>query len=87
MSAAEGTKTKVNLQMKKVSRNKNTDENYKSINLSIQFQAELEEDLSFQILRDSETVHKYVASRGQREREEDIYEVLPPSVVIMSKTK
>ena len=84
MSAAEETKTKVNLQMKKVSR-KTTDE--KSINLSIQFQAELEEDLSFQILRDSETVHKYVASRGQREREEDIYEVLPPSVVIMSKTK
>ena len=48
--------------------------------------AEMEEDLSFQILRETATVHKYVASRGQREREEDIYEVLP-STVIMVKSK
>ena len=41
-----------------------------------------EEDLSFQILRETETIHKYVASRGQREREQEIYEVLPSVLVI-----
>ena len=74
-----------------------------------------EEDLSFQLLQDANTVHKYilsvlfdryffhfpihiylfytilifrryfyryVASRGQREKEEDIYEVFPPTITV-----
>ena len=82
-----------------------------------------EEDLSFQLLQDADTVHKYanlminylnmvlliqfktnqldkyihnekhflptcryVASRGQREKEEDIYEVFPPTITVRHRS-
>jgi hypothetical protein len=36
-----------------------------------------EEAISLAYIQNSKVVHKYIASRGQREKETDIYEVLP----------
>ena len=43
-----------------------------------------EEDLSFQLLQESKALHKYVASRGQREREQEIYEVWPTTIKVQN---
>lgn len=45
----------------------------------------LEEAISLAYIDESRTVHKYIASRGQREREEDIYEYRPPCLHITKK--
>ena len=42
-----------------------------------------EERLSLAVIRATAVQHQYVASRGQRERETEIYEVVPPSLLVM----
>jgi len=39
---------------------------------------EEEDNISFIFIEQSRITHRYIASRGQREREQEIYEVLPP---------
>ena len=41
-----------------------------------------EERLSLAFIRTSAVQHQYVASRGQREREIEIYEVVPPTLLV-----
>ena len=48
---------------------------------------ENEEAVSLAHIDDSKTMHSYIASRGQREREEDIYEVVPPKLRIRKTTE
>ena len=46
-----------------------------------------EEAISLAFVQESATVHSYIASRGQREREQEIYEVLPPTITLKSMSK
>ena len=48
---------------------------------------ENEEAVSLAHIDESKTMHSYIASRGQREREEDIYEVVPPKIHILKTTE
>ena len=41
-----------------------------------------EETISLAFIQANAVIHKYVASRGQRERETDIYEVLPTTISV-----
>lgn len=41
-----------------------------------------ETDLSMAYVTEAATIHSYIASRGQREREEEIYEVIPSMIPI-----
>ncbi|TRY70372.1 hypothetical protein TCAL_04486 [Tigriopus californicus] len=41
-----------------------------------------ETDLSLAYVTEAATIHSYIASRGQREREEEIYEVIPSMIPI-----
>lgn len=54
------------------------------INLTLFDKKEEDEEtaVSLAFVEESATVHKYIASRGQREKEEEIYEVLPPTIAI-----
>ena len=45
------------------------------------------EEVSLAVIRDSAVVHNYIASRGQREREQEIYEVLPARVTLLKTTQ
>mgnify|MGYP007015715414 CR=1 FL=1 len=45
-----------------------------------------EERLSLAFIRTSAVQHQYVASRGQRERETEIYEVLPPTLLVRRRS-
>lgn len=42
---------------------------------------------SLAFLYESAAVYKYKAARGQREREQEIYEVLPPSIEVCTLCK
>ena len=44
-----------------------------------------EEAVSLAYIDESRTVHKYIASRGQREKEQEIYEVRPPCLHVTKK--
>ena len=44
-----------------------------------------ETDISLAFVAESATVHSYIASRGQREKEEEIYEVLPARIAVRKK--
>ena len=46
---------------------------------------EREDAVSLAFLEESATVHKYIASRGQREKEQEIYEVVPSTILIKQK--
>ena len=50
-------------------------------------QSAAEAQISLALVEESATVHRYIASRGQREREEEIYEVLPATIEKRKKTK
>lgn len=45
-----------------------------------------EERLSLAFIRTSAVQHQYVASRGQRERETEIYEVVPPTLLVRRRS-
>ena len=45
-----------------------------------------EERLSLAFIRTSAVQHQYVASRGQREREIEIYEVVPPTLLVRRRS-
>ena len=47
---------------------------------------DMEERLSLAFIRSSAVQHQYVASRGQRERETEIYEVLPPTLLVRRRS-
>lgn len=47
---------------------------------------DMEERLSLAFIRTSAVQHQYVASRGQRERETEIYEVLPPTLLVRRRS-
>ena len=44
-----------------------------------------EEAVSLAYIDESRTVHKYIASRGQREKEQEIYEMRPPCLHVTKK--
>ena len=57
------------------------------INLKLFDIKQREEAVSLAFVQESATVHSYIASRGQREKEEEIYEVLPPTIAVRKKAK
>ena len=57
------------------------------VNLKLFDQQSAEAQISLALVEETATVHRYIASRGQREREEEIYEVLPATIEKKKKNK
>ena len=55
------------------------------LNLQLFDDKDKEEAISLAFVEESAAVHSYIASRGQREKEEEIYEVLPTRIAIQKK--